>query len=122
MLKSLCIVAFFAVFGAVYEAFSHEVYSYFMMYSFMIPLAGCSLLYSILAVRGIILSRTFCDLWEAGIMSLTLGSVFQGVLEIYGTTNRLIWVYPAAGALLMAAAACTLFFRTGYGTHERELK
>ena len=34
----LCIL-----FGAVYEYYSHEVYSYFMLYAFVIPLAGGAL-------------------------------------------------------------------------------
>ena len=32
-----------AMFGAVYEAFSHDVYSYFMIYAFLFPLIGGAL-------------------------------------------------------------------------------
>ena len=32
-----------------------------------------------------------------------MGCLFQGVLEIYGTTNRLIAVYPGTGAVLLIA-------------------
>lgn len=32
-----------AVFGAVYEVFSHEVYSYYMIYAFLFPLIGGAL-------------------------------------------------------------------------------
>ena len=42
LLKTALIYAwvssFFAFFGAVYEVFSHQVYSYFMIYAFAIPL------------------------------------------------------------------------------------
>ena len=42
------------------------------------------------------------SLWGAGIASLTLGSLFRGVLEIYGTTSRLSAVYPVLGWTLLA--------------------
>ena len=42
--------------------------------------------------------------WFSGLAALTVGSIFRGVLDIYGTTNRLIAVYPAAAAVLMCAA------------------
>lgn len=39
----LFISLFCILFGAVYELFSHEVYSYFMLYAFVIPLGGGAL-------------------------------------------------------------------------------
>ena len=33
--------------------------------------------------------------------------IFKGVLDIFGTTNRLIIVYPLLGAFMLAAAALT---------------
>ena len=41
--------------------------------------------------------------WASGIAALTVGSIFRGVLEIYGTTNRLVIVYPVVGGTLLAA-------------------
>ena len=41
---------FLALFGAIYEIFSHEVYSYFMLYAFAIPLAMGLLPYSIIMI------------------------------------------------------------------------
>ena len=37
--------------------------------------------------------------------TLTAGSILKGVLDIYGTTNRLMIAYPAAGIALIAVAA-----------------
>ena len=37
--------------------------------------------------------------------TITVGCIFKGVLEIYGTTNKLMIIYPAVVAGLMAAAA-----------------
>ena len=39
----VAVALFCALFGAVYEIFSHEVYSYPMIYAFAIPLAGGAL-------------------------------------------------------------------------------
>ena len=41
----------FAFFGAVYERFSHEVYSYYMIYAFAIPLVMGALPYSVMALK-----------------------------------------------------------------------
>ena len=42
------------------------------------------------------------EFWKAGVRlaALTAGSLFRGVLEIYGTTNRLGAVYWICGAAL----------------------
>ena len=151
----------FALFGAVYELFSHEVYSYYMIYAFGIPLIlgvlPCALkLYSLshaAAVFGKLSGNSFgtssgdctgtssgnctgtssgdctetssgnciktssgkyprqrrvvrrqgCGLWNAGILTLTVGCAFHGVLEIYGTTNRLELVYLIVGGILLLA-------------------
>lgn len=103
--------AFTGLFAAVYEIFSHEVYSVYMIGAFLIPL----LLGALPAVLIASAARHFpgketCRLWAWGLSALTIGALFQGALEIYGTTNRLIAAYPAAGALLLIAALISLPF------------
>ena len=39
------------------------------------------------------------------VVTLTAGSLLKGALDIYGTSNRLLVVYPAAAVMIMAAAA-----------------
>ena len=39
-------------------------------------------------------------LYDSGLAALTAGSVFRGVLEIYGTTSRLSAVYWICGTAL----------------------
>ena len=101
----LGVSVFLALFGAVYELFSHGVYSYFMIYSFAVPLLGGCLPW-LLAAKGFIPGPgTWSGLLMAFAVSvLSTGSVFRGVLEIYGTTNRLSAVYLWAGIAL-----CVLF-------------
>ncbi len=94
----LCISLLCAWFGAMYEQFSHGVFSYYMIYSFAFPLAGGALPFFLLSFRG---GRTPGRLplhfYHSGVATLTVGSIFQGVLEIYGTTNPLTRVYWIVG-------------------------
>jgi hypothetical protein len=95
----LLISLFCILFGAVYEYFSHEVYSYYMIYAFLFPLIGGTLSFSVLARFNFrhLPERLSINLYNSGIAALTVGSLFQGVLEIYGTTNALIRVYWFVG-------------------------
>lgn len=89
-----------------YELFSHAVYSYYMLYAFLFPLLGGTLPFFVLVCFRVRLpDAAACRLYHAGIAALTVGSLFTGVLEIYGTTNRLTAVYWIAGAALAALGA-----------------
>ena len=94
--------AFTLLFALVYECFSHQVYSGFMLLAFLFPLLGGALPYALLArasrrAQPGVLSRC---LYDSGLAALTAGSVFRGVLEIYGTTSRLEAVYWICGTAL----------------------
>ena len=92
------------LFAAVYECFSHQVYSMSMILAFLYPLLGGMLPASLLllAEDRMLPGEWSQSLWDAGLMSLTLGGVFRGVLEIYGTTSRLSPVYSVLGIALLA--------------------
>lgn len=103
----LLLSLFCCFFGAVYELYSHEVYSYFMLYAFVFPLVGGVLPFSILNLMKLkkypnALSR---NLYHSGIATLTVGSIVRGVLDIYGTTNALSEYYWPAGFVLIAGGA-----------------
>lgn len=102
----LLVSLFFVLFGAVYEYFSHEVYSYFMLYAFAIPLVGRVLPYFSLAYfdRLHVPNRAICNIYNSGIATLTVGSCITGVLEIYGTTNKLTNIYWIVGFAFLAIA------------------
>ena len=111
---------FLAFFGAVYERFSHEVYSYWMIYAFAFPLVLGVLPWSVLALfdRSEPV-RSAAQLWDSGVLTLAVGSVFAGVLEIYGTTNRLWLAYPASGlALLLSGAVWSLTAKRKTGNNK----
>lgn len=106
---------FLAFFGAVYEVFSHQVYSYFMMYAFAIPLMMGVLPYAILLLKEKYPGKMFLNLWNTASATLSIGSVFAGVLAIYGTTNSLIIVYPIVAGILILISLASLLVgnRTG---------
>ena len=92
-----------ALFGAVYERFSHQVYSCFMIYAFAFPLLLGAIPFFLLRRAGRPFPRRAAGLIHAGAATLSVGSVVQGALVIYGTSNPLTAVYWVAGAALSAA-------------------
>ena len=110
-MKYFAASVFIAIAAAVYGLFSHGVYSYFMIYAFMIPLLGGALPHLIAAMKGIEINAR--DTQLAIIVTLTVGSVLKGVLDIYGTTNRLLIIYPVAAVLVLAAALAAMIKRSG---------
>lgn len=93
--------AFCLLFGIVYEVFSHHVYSVFMIGAFAVPLLGGGIAELLLRKGKPLLSR---QLWGGGVIWLTLGCIYKGVLDIYGTTNRLLIVFPVVGILQLIIA------------------
>ena len=112
MLKDLIAALFCALFGAVYELFSHGVYSYPMLYAFAFPLVlGVLPLLLIGLLHAPYPSAAARNLYHAGVAALTVGSIVTGVLEIYGTTNPLTLIYWLTGAALTLSGAAIYVFR-----------
>lgn len=89
------------IFGIIYEIFSHQVYSNYMIYAFLIPL--------LLGIIHIIFNKLLIDeLYKMGVITLTVGSIIKGVLDIYGTTNNLVFIY-LIGILFII---CSMFKKT----------
>ena len=90
------ITAFIALFGFVYEQFSHGVNSNYMWFAWIYPLIFGVGVYAILCfipiklVPGIISESCY----NLGVALLTTRCILQGVLEIYGKTNdRMVLIY-----------------------------
>lgn len=98
LIGSIIAALFCALFSSVYESFSFGVYSYFMLFAFVVPLLGCSLPYSIIVFRNKHIPDIMAlRLWNSGIAALTVGAIIQGVIEIYGTSNHLVIIYAIVG-------------------------
>lgn len=95
-----------ALFGAVYEHFSFGVYSYYMIYAFAVPLVLGALPALLFACskRPPAFAGAARKLWRDGIAVLTVGSLFTGVIEIYGTDSGWSLVYAVAGTALLLLA------------------
>ena len=93
-LKYLIFSIFLVIFATVYEQFSHGVYSNYLMYAFLIPLIFGFGTCIVIKKHPSKLSNT---LYNLGLITLTLGSILKGVLDIYGTTNVLIFTYLIIG-------------------------
>ncbi len=92
-----------ALFAAGYEQLSHGVISAFMTRAFLIPLLlGCG--GSALALCSHGGGAWSAALWHLAVGVLTVGSLVQGALEIYGTANRMTLVYAVSGALFAILA------------------
>lgn len=95
--KNTILAAFCVLFAAIYEYFSHQVYSAYMIGAFLFPVV-LGIVPDILRekthrkVSGIALTLQQC-----GIYTLVIGSIFSGVLDIYGTTNQAGVLYWIAG-------------------------
>ena len=101
-----------AAFGGVYELFSHGVWSGFMVYAFAFPLVLGAFPCAWLALHKRPLPRPWvCKLHHAGVATLTLGSVMEGVFAIYGTTNTLTLAYWIVGLILLILAQALRFIR-----------
>jgi len=86
------------LFALIYESFSHGVYSNYMIFAFLIPL--------IYGFGGSFLLRDGASkfgnmFYNFGIITISVGSVFKGILDIYGTTNDLLYVYVIVGILFI---------------------
>ena len=42
-------------------------------------------------------------LWKSGVAVLTVGSIYKGVLEIYGTSGTFEWIYLVVGILALVS-------------------
>lgn len=120
----LFVSLFCILFGAVYESFSHGVYSCFMLYVFVFPLVGGVIPFFGIAFSGMpVPNRVSRNLYHSGIAALTTGSLLEGALEIYGTTNRLVSVYWILGILFVLAAVfiyCLFQEKTKYSKMEND--
>ena len=106
-IQYLFLSVFVFVFAQIYEYFSHGVYSSYMLYAFFIPFLGLTVLSLLLHTLKKTLPKNSCFLWKCGIATLTVGSIYKGILEIYGTNGYFEFPYLFIGAALCISAVIT---------------
>ena len=102
----LIISVFCALLGGVYEVFGHGIYSFHMIYAFGFPLVLGALPFMIICMAKIKLypSNASLGCYHMAIATATIGSILQGALDIYGTTNSLMIAYLYASIALFASS------------------
>ena len=82
------------LFGLVYEVFSHNVFSNYMIFAFAIPLIlGAIVSIIMYGLKTQKVTRWQNNLYNASVATLTVWSIVNGILEIYGTTNWKVNIY-----------------------------
>ena len=93
------VAAICAAVGFIYELFSHQVWSIYMIGAFAVPLVLGVIPNLIIAIGKLKTPGLAAEnLYACGVATLTLGSLLKGVLQIYGTTNDLLEYYWLVGA------------------------
>lgn len=109
MITYLALTAF--LFSRIYESLSYGEVSFFMHYLWTVPLAGGSLLLTLMKFRPS-LSRLSYNLWNSGIATLTAGFLLRGIINLSGRSTTLDQPYWLIGASFLALALLSLFIHS----------
>lgn len=101
---------FCIVFNYIYSLFGHGVSSPFMSYAFVFSL--------VLGVWGFLVfgrlrleNRNAYHLYNAGIATLTVGSVLRGIIEIAGADTTYPIYYFIVGTILVVVGGLMYFYQ-----------
>ena len=96
------------VFSIIYELFSFGVYSFYMMFAFIIPLISIGI--NLLLIKyNIGIGKVSYNLFLASILTFTTMFLIKGILDIYGTSNILVIVYLIVGIIFSSLSV--LFYK-----------
>ena len=108
----LGVTAFVGLFSAIYDHYGRGVHSDPMIFAFQYPLVlgvlpalVLSLIRAMRRVEYASAVRFGVNMYVSGVATLTMGSLATGVVEIYGTTNRLLKYYWIVGWPLLGIGA-----------------
>ena len=102
------ITIFVLLFSIIYESFSHGVYSNYMIFAFLIPLLLGVVVFKILEITKTKINFLTINFYNATIITLVVGSLMKGFLDIYGTTNNLIYGYLIISGVLLLLTIITI--------------
>lgn len=121
----LGVTAFVGLFSAIYDHYGRGVHSDPMIFAFLYPLLlGFLPALALSLIRGTKKAeyasavRVGVNLYVSGVATLTMGSLATGVVEIFGTTNRLLKFYWIVGWPLLAAGFLVTMFALAKGYND----
>jgi len=94
----LVISIFCGIFSFVYEQFSHEVYSPYMMYPGVVTLLAGIGITSLIRKGHTKWSMRF---YNSSVACFVVGMYIKGILDIYGTTNEYVQIYFLSSLILL---------------------
>ncbi|MBO4366025.1 MAG: hypothetical protein J5843_00065 [Clostridia bacterium] len=99
------LAAFTGLFSGIYELFSHDVISFWMVLAFL-PFLIVGFLWLLFTGLGLfrLPHRPFQICLMMATVSAVLGMVVRGILIIYGTWNNLVHSYDVLFGLFLAGA------------------
>lgn len=106
------VTLFVALFGGIYEIFSHNVFSPSMYLAWLYPLIGLAtyLLLRFLPIKTVPGMIPAC-IFNFGVAMITVRSIFDGVLEIYGkTNNNILFIYTALAIVFLSTGSVLYLF------------
>ena len=104
----LGITLFIALFGFVYEQFSHNVHTFYMWFAWIWPLIFGLIPYALFYFLPIkqMPGMLTESVYNFGVAMLTVRSIFKGVIIIYNTTNdAMVLVYTIMAIVSLVIGA-----------------
>ena len=119
------VTLFIGLFSTIYEINSHNVYSASMVFAFRYPLVLGVGMY--LAMRFLptdkVPGMVPATIYHFGVAMATVRSIFIGVLEIYGTTNRaMVTIYTIIALIFLIVGVGLYLFILIRGIIEKHKK
>ena len=116
----LGITLFIALFGFVYEQFSHNVHTFYMWFAWIWPLIFGLIPYTsfyFLPIKQMPGTLTE-SVYNFGVAMLTVRSIFKGVVIIYNTTNdAMVLVYTIMAIVSLVIGA--VLYIIGLSTNKK---
>ena len=97
----LIAVAFCSVFSVIYEAFAKGIISVWMLGMPLFPLLLGAVPALIIERRKVAISDWALQLWNCGVITLTVGSMMNGIFEIFGTYFDMFNIFAISGGVLL---------------------
>ena len=119
----ICITVFIAIFGFVYEQFSHNVHTLYMYLAWLWVLGFGVIPYLLLYLLPIKIMPGFITecIYNLGVAFLTARSIYCGVIIIYGTTGeQMIMVYSILASICLIAGSLLFVFGLLMEKEEKE--
>lgn len=113
------VTLFIALFSTIYEMNSHNVYSAAMVFAFRYPLILGVGMYLVIRFMptDIVPGILPASVYAFGVGISTMRSIFIGVLEIYGTTNKnMVMTYTIFAWIFIILGVGSYLFILIYGT------